>query len=58
MNVIRQSGDLVAMTVVSAITGDAGSQANYRQCATLPSKLSKKGKIQTFNLDKVVSRIH
>lgn len=44
VNIIRQSGDLVAMTVVSAVAGDAGSQANYRQCATLPSKLSKKGK--------------
>ncbi|OQR74530.1 hypothetical protein BIW11_09002 [Tropilaelaps mercedesae] len=44
VNIIRQSGDLVAMTVVSAVAGDAGSQANYRQCATLPSKLSKKGR--------------
>lgn len=53
VSVIRQSGDLVAMTVVSVVnlggvetppqgSSESSEHSTYRQCATLPRKLSAK----------------
>lgn len=65
VSIIQQSGNLVAMTVITLQSPPFGMPAEsntplpYRQCATLPRKLaSKKGKIYLYYYSNHVFFIH